>query len=1164
MTTILASRPAKGKRSRDNSGELTRNGSADHPAKRQRTGHEPRDAVVKHALLSQYYSETRTLRQYALSKLPTSSRIRRKKIATVGLSGSSVQKSSTEEETILGELLDTTLVAWRHDATARKNSYRWEKWIAFSQKGKGDESYVTLSDGLRRSMYSQSDIIDFVIWLLFSQQEAGVRLKHLLCDGFRRSVNENAHPKEAAAPSKPIPGLFAVERNQQVETLREKPWPQLLMLLGKEGERIMIDLLVDCAIFRAVKAGKGNMQQLCGIPISELSPLEAKPIDKENPVRPSEISFVRSRMLYARAALNARGAVHFGLRHIHVLNRFPYKAPTPTEEDTNHGNVVHILVYMFPRQFGLHNPFTSVVDRQKTTQKFQDYTLREEEIAEKFSKLDTHGKPIRHVPKRLRGQVQHLVERLQILHGRCAYAEMMKHYCPVPGLTESRKKASTSMERSLVSSSRPAGKASRGKKKTRQNAAPDWNLKYSSLTELATPTSSVSAFCQAILAKVIPNEFWGHGDAQEHNKACLLKKVHEFIHLRRFESMCLHEVMQGMKLQDIDWLAPPGLANQKCSQSDMQKRTEIFYEFLYYLFDSLLIPLIRGNFYVTDSSVDKYCLFFYRHDVWRYVAEPAMAALKTRMFEEVRLEDALRILGSRKLGLAHLRLVPKETNMRPLMNLSRRTLRPGGKAGLSYSINTNLGPVNSVLKLERTRNAERLGSSLFSVSDIYPRIKAFKTSLGQGNHKLYFAKVDVAAAYDTIPQDAMIKLLRQIPKQAFYKIKKHAEVSPLEMVLGKGSTAKAASRWPSVAQSNKDPLPFSQFIETTLAPTKKDTIFVDRSNAQKTHNTRDLMSLSTSHIKDNLIRIGKKHYRQKSGIPQGSVISSALCNYFYADLERTHLSFLFSDDNTNDSLLLRLIDDFLLITTSLPKATQFITTMHSGVPAYGVTVNPSKSLVNFPVTINGTTLSTLQSKNNNRPAQFPYTGLFINTKTLEISKDNTALTGNPESIFNSLTVEHTRCPGRNFSRKVLASFKLQSGIHLFDTSLNSRPKVLANAFAAFGVCARKMWAYGRCMGKKRQPGGRVVKDTIRSLIDVAFLLLTSKSRKERWPGYECMVTKGEVAWLVMVAFRQVLVRKQTGYREVVVWLQEETVNLSKGKKGVGVAGLIKIVRGVGT
>jgi telomerase reverse transcriptase len=101
------------------------------------------------------------------------------------------------------------------------------------------------------------------------------------------------------------------------------------MLLGKEGERIMIDLLVDCALFRSVKAGKGNLYQLGGIPISELDPL-TKSADKEvslptsfstsnAELRPSDISFVRSRMLYARAALNARGLVHFGLRHIRMF-----------------------------------------------------------------------------------------------------------------------------------------------------------------------------------------------------------------------------------------------------------------------------------------------------------------------------------------------------------------------------------------------------------------------------------------------------------------------------------------------------------------------------------------------------------------------------------------------------------------------------------------------------------------------------------------------------------------------------------------------------------------------------------------------------------------------------------------------------------------------------
>jgi telomerase reverse transcriptase len=34
---------------------------------------------------------------------------------------------------------------------------------------------------------------------------------------------------------------------------------------------------------------------------------------------PANIIFVRNRMLYARAALNAQGGVRFGLRHIRML-----------------------------------------------------------------------------------------------------------------------------------------------------------------------------------------------------------------------------------------------------------------------------------------------------------------------------------------------------------------------------------------------------------------------------------------------------------------------------------------------------------------------------------------------------------------------------------------------------------------------------------------------------------------------------------------------------------------------------------------------------------------------------------------------------------------------------------------------------------------------------
>lgn len=151
------------------------------------------------------------------------------------------------------------------------------------------------------------------------------------------------------------------------------------------------------------------------------------------------------------------------------------------------------------------------------------------------------------------------------------------------------------------------------------------------------------------------------------------------------------------------WLVPPALCGQKTSQSDMGKRLEVVNEFLYYVFDSLLIPLIRSNFYVTESSAHRYKLFFFRHDVWRHVAEPSMSTLKVSMFEEVKQCEAEKILDSRSLSFSHIRLLPKGATMRPIMNLRRRTLAKGRNPKLKASINSILGPLYSVLRLEKVR-----------------------------------------------------------------------------------------------------------------------------------------------------------------------------------------------------------------------------------------------------------------------------------------------------------------------------------------------------------------------------------------------------------------------------------------------------------------------------
>jgi hypothetical protein len=100
---------------------------------------------------------------------------------------------------------------------------------------------------------------------------------------------------------------------------------------------------------------------------------------------------------------------------------------------------VHIMRYIFPRQFGLHNVFTSKVDPRETAMPFKDYTLREKdihismcrELGQKVTDTQEIAKWKQRLPKRLRGDAVRLVERLRVRNQRCSYMEMLRHYCPV-------------------------------------------------------------------------------------------------------------------------------------------------------------------------------------------------------------------------------------------------------------------------------------------------------------------------------------------------------------------------------------------------------------------------------------------------------------------------------------------------------------------------------------------------------------------------------------------------------------------------------------------------------------------------------------------------------------------------------------------------------------
>ncbi|KAI4267754.1 MAG: hypothetical protein LQ337_008202 [Flavoplaca oasis] len=1104
--------------------------------------------ATSHPTLSLYYPQILTLRDYLLSKLPPSSKSRRRKIANIkkgfGPRSTVVQSSNLsheqfsqssqgghfDEHASLARLLDRHLVCRRQLVHQPAWQTREQDFQAFSQKNNGaDES------SLLEGHTSQSEIVDFAIWALFHRiHRQAHRPAHMLCHGYQRRTASKADGEQETLSG--IQGITSHFPNSHVGTLKRRPWSDLPNLLGKDGEQIMLDLLLDCAVYADVESGQGNYYQLSGLPLTDLQPMAVSksintdarkssgleaPHSRNGPSKherksPSAITFVRNRMFYARAVLNAKGKVRFGLRHIHVLNRYP--------DAHNPLHTAHIMKYIFPRQFGLHNVFTSTIDRRETVQPFKDYTMREHEIIQKTRHaIPSNPSRVRsYLPKRLRGSVFDLVSRLQKQHSQCAYYELLRHYCPLKSQFISRIRRSTAADYPPTLATK-ANKDSQlgptlngvhdegrcpsaqtrttllGQKLTPSAKADAEKLP---LVEYATPPSDVSALCRAVISRIIPKDFWGQHEDRQHNKEIILDKVDEFICLRRFESLTLHAVIQDLKITPMTWLVPPKVpTGGTTSPSDMHKRKEILFEFIYYLFDSFLVPLVRSNFHVTESNLHKNRIFYFRHDVWRALTEPAMARIKLEMFDEVAPSRARQLLDARTLGFSQIRLLPKGNNVRPITNLRRRVTKlHNGKAVLGQSINSIMAPVHKMLDYERLQNPTVVGSALFSVGDIYPRLKSFKDGLCAANEhmpRLYFAKIDVKSCFDTIPQRRAIKIMEDLASEDVYRMARHAQIKASENEASSNGTyaqPKPARKFLASAHSPLDFRSFDEMVETTLAYEKKNTVFVD-SVVRTSHKKPKLLDLLRDHVGKNIVKIGKKFFRQKEGVPQGSVMSSLLCNCFYAKLEEKHLPFVRQDNG----LLLRLIDDFLFITTDEKDAIKFLQTMHNGLEEFGVEVNPSKSLANFSIEINKTAIATTATK-----SAFPYCGTMIDTKTLEIRKDRDR--GKATALADALTVERSNIPGQAFQRKAMSAFKIQTHRMFLDTNFNSVGRVMSNIYQNFVEAGMKYYRYAKSLRSDQQPHTSVLIGTIRNLIEMAFVLVKAKHRNPTWQSYNCAVS----------------------------------------------------------
>lgn len=284
-------------------------------------------------------------------------------------------------------------------------------------------------------------------------------------------------------------------------------------------------------------------------------------------------------------------------------------------------------------------------------------------------------------------------------------------------------------------------------------------------------------------------------------------------------------------------------------------------------------------------------------------------------------------------------------------------------------------------------------------------------------------KVDVQACFDTVPQEHLLQVITALLSSDEYHMENHAEVKPPQVVGQRQDvvTTKAVIKFNALARpANKGGC---RGLETH-DPNNQGNFIAVGPLGHQSHHKQTIVELLQEHVKYNIVKIGRKYYRQKNGIPQGSVLSSLLCNFFYGSLEKDILQFT----RRSDTVLIRLIDDFLLVSLDQSVAIRFLQLMHRGIPDYGISVKAEKSLVNFDCHVNGQQVARCHDK------EFPYCGLLIDSETLDIKKNAATRTNNTSEIHpgewhtnvltrlditDSLTVEHASIPGRTFRRKAL-------------------------------------------------------------------------------------------------------------------------------------------------
>ena len=236
------------------------------------------------------------------------------------------------------------------------------------------------------------------------------------------------------------------------------------------------------------------------------------------------------------------------------------------------------------------------------------------------------------------------------------------------------------------------------------------------------------------------------------------------------------------------------------------------------------------------------------------------------------------------------------------------------------------------------------------------------------------------------------------------------------------------------------------------------------------------------------------------------------CNIYFGNIERYLLKDVFDKESSHVirgssssadcnvvliqskqdlHLFVRIVDDFLLISTSKETSIRFLNKLNKGIPKLGVKINSDKSRVNYPILLGDIVTDDNKQVTRVNNDMFPWCGLLINTKTCEISLDYSRFSG--LQATDTVAIHRGRNEGMNLKKKMKDFVRPRCNQKLlFSSQINGIDMIRLNFYQTFVLCAMKLLHYLNGSGVSLSGHEHFIYNSACDTIHYAFLLISSK------------------------------------------------------------------------